>query len=93
VIQKEIVALLEAGVATPDAIAVQQMYVEPEWRRRGLATSLLGLLRECGAQKSRKVSYITEATNMAALGMIARAGFELIDERITIDLRPVPIVS
>ena len=30
---------------------------------------------------------------MAALGMIARAGFELVDERITIDLRPVPIVN
>jgi GNAT superfamily N-acetyltransferase len=88
VMQREVVALLEAGVATPDAIAVQQMYVEPQWRRLGVATSLLGALCQCAVRKGRKVTYITESMNMAALAMVGRAGFELIDERITLELHP-----
>jgi ribosomal protein S18 acetylase RimI-like enzyme len=86
VARQEVVAVLDAGVATPDAIAVQQMYVEPEWRRRGVATSLLGALGQCAAEKGRRLSYITDAANTAALAMVRRAGFELVDERITVRL-------
>jgi len=83
-IERKLISILEAGVATHYGVAIQQMYTRPDARRQGYASYLLSSISKCINSSQRVVSYLASAENSAANRLVTSLGFQPFEERVLI---------
>jgi GNAT superfamily N-acetyltransferase len=67
--------------ASPDAMELRRMYVDPGARRRGIARQMLCFAEdECRQRKARKLELSTSELQHAALALYENAGYHLVYE-------------
>ena len=75
------VAVVPACLTLRTMWLLRDLYVDPNARRGGVARALLAQVAEdARAEGAHRVSLQTEATNAIALGLYARAGFEVVSD-------------
>ena len=85
------------GLATSHAIPaslamghfwqLRDLYVQPGFRRRGVAAALVGAVREAAvAAGATRLSLVTELDNEEALGFYRRLGFQPVEGHATLSL-------
>ncbi len=78
-----IVGMFGLEPASPDALELRRMYVEPSARRSGIASHMLRYAEaECRQRKIRKLELSTSELQPAALALYRQAGYQLVREVI-----------
>ena len=66
---------LESGA---DYIWINELYVEPEYRRKGVASEIMGFIETWAKEKGIKyIATVTGKTNETAMGLYEKNGYEL----------------
>lgn len=67
---------------------VDDVYVRPAYRRRGVARALLAHLHASAARQGRRIELTVTASNEAALGLYTSLGYEIFRHRLRWSPRP-----
>ena len=71
-----LIAVCPASLALGEFWMVRDIYVDPQWRRTGVARALLDAVRAAAEQRGAlRLTLQTEDDNLAALGLYERYGF------------------
>jgi GNAT superfamily N-acetyltransferase len=67
------------------AMELRRMYVDPDWRRRGIARRMLHLAEEeCRRRGRPRMSLSTSELQREALSLYRNAGYELVREEVAV---------
>ncbi len=82
-IDSKIVGTFGLEPSGPDAMELRRMYVDPDWRRRGIAGKMLLFVEDqCRANNVRQLDLSTSEIQLEALSFYRKSGFEFVREEI-----------
>jgi GNAT superfamily N-acetyltransferase len=80
---KRVVGMFGLEAASGDAMELRRMYVDPEWRRHGIARLMLLFAEdECRRFKRGRIDLSTSELQEAALSLYRSAGYQLVRQEV-----------
>ncbi len=83
VIDARVVGMFGLEPSGPEAMELRRMYVDPDWRRRGIARKMLQFAEDhCRAHHLSRLDLSTSEVQSDALSLYRNAGYQLVREEI-----------